>query len=170
MLRQVAAVFLVAGASANAAVASVTEDSGSGSYVYAEVVQADPIVEIVREPVRHEVCGSVQSPRKKRSATPLIVGGIIGGLIGNQFGSGSGRAATTVAGAALGGSLGADHGRRHSEDGNPIRHCELTEDYREYERVAGYRVKYRYDGEIHTAVTRERPSKYLKLELSVAPS
>ncbi len=31
----------------------------------------------------------------------------------------------------------------------------------------GYWVKYRYDGEICTAETREHPGKYLKLELRV---
>ena len=170
MLRQVAAIFLVAAVGANAAWANTAANSASGSYVYAEVVQADPIIEIVREPVRREFCTDTRAPRKKRSSTPLIVGGIIGGVIGNQFGSGSGRAAATVAGAALGGSLGADRSRRRSEGGNVQRHCEVSGEYREYERVAGYRVKYRYEGEIHTAETREHPGQYLKLELSVAPS
>ena len=32
----------------------------------------------------------------------------------------------------------------------------------------GYRVKYRYDGEIRAAETLERPGKYPKLELRVA--
>lgn len=170
MLTRIAAIFFVATVSANAAGQGVTQKNEAGTTVYAEVVQADPIIEFVREPVTRELCSDVSSSRTRRSATPLIVGGILGGLIGNQFGSGRGRTATSIAGAALGASLGADHARRRSEGGKPIRHCELTEGYREYERVAGYRVKYRYDGEIHTVETIDHPGKYLKIERFVRPS
>ena len=163
--RSGSAVALLVLASTNAVEASELQPNEPGRYFYAEVVQADPIIEVVRNPVLREVCHDV--PRRK-SVTPHIVGGIIGGVLGNQIGSGSGRTAATIAGAVLGTSLGADHARKRRD--SHAQRCELKEDYREHEQVVGYRVKYRYDDEIRTAETREHPGKYLKLELRVASS
>ncbi|MFB3104456.1 MAG: hypothetical protein ACE1ZA_05955, partial [Pseudomonadales bacterium] len=79
-----------------------------------------------------------------------------------------GRTAATIAGAALGASLGADHARKRRD--SHAERCELSEDYHERERVVGYRVTHRYDGEIRTAETQEHAGKYLKLEFMVASS
>ena len=162
--RRGAALALIALASTNAVEASELQPTEPGRYVYAEVVQADPIIEVVRDPVLREVCHDV----RRKSVTPHIVGGIIGGVLGNQIGSGSGRTAATIAGAALGASLGADHARKRRD--SHAQRCDVKEDYREHEQVVGYRVKYRYDDEIRTTETREHPGKYLKLELRVASS
>ena len=99
MLRQVAAIFLVAAVGINVAWANTAANSAPSSYVYAEVVQADPIITIVREPVRRELCRDAHASPRMQSSTPLILGGIIGGVIGSRFGSGSGRVGTTIAGA-----------------------------------------------------------------------
>ena len=163
--RRGAGVALIALASTNAVEASELPPTEPGRYVYAEVVQADPIIEVVRDPVLREVCYDVTRSAKRKSVTPHILGGIIGGVVGNQIGSGSGRTAATIAGAVLGTSLGADHARKRRD--SHAKRCKVTEDYREHERVAGYRVKYQYDGELRTAETREHPGKYLKLELRV---
>jgi len=166
--RSGSAVALLVLASTNAVEASELQPKEPGRYFYAEVVQADPIIEVVRDPVLREVCHDVPRTDKRKSVTPHILGGIIGGVLGNQIGSGSGRTVATIAGVVLGTSLGADHSRKRRDSG--VQHCELTEAYREHERVAGYRVKYRYDGELRTAETREHPGKYLKLELRVVSS
>ncbi len=166
--RSSSAVALLMLASTNAVATSDLQLEEPGRYIYAEVVQADPIIEVVRDPVLREVCHNVPGTQKRKSVTPHILGGIIGGVLGNQIGSGSGRTVATIAGAVLGTSLGADHSRKRRD--SDVKHCELTEDYREHERVAGYRVKYRYDGELRTAETRKHPGKYLKLELRVASS
>ena len=141
----------------------------SNNYVYGEVLEADPIIEIVREPVEHEVCYPPSKASQGTSKTPLIAGGIIGGLLGHQFGSGRGRVATSIAGAALGASVGADHARKRREASSDLR-CDITKKYREYERVAGYRVKYRYDGQIHTTETKTHPGDQIRLELTTAAS
>ncbi|MCH8142923.1 MAG: glycine zipper 2TM domain-containing protein [Proteobacteria bacterium] len=164
--RRGAAIALIALTSTNAVEASELQPTEAARYVYAEVVQADPIIEVVRDPFIREVCRDVHQSEERQSVTPHILGGIIGGVVGNQIGSGSGRTAATIAGAALGASLGADHARKRRD--SHAERCELTEDYHERERVVGYRVTYRYDGEIRTAETQERPGKYLKLELRVA--
>ena len=168
-LSRIAGLVLLVVASAQAVAGDLPENEEPGTYVaYAEVVQADPIVEVVREPVATEICRAV--PSSHRSKTPVVVGGIIGGLIGNQFGSGRGRTATTIAGTALGASVGADHSRKRSRERSGVQRCEATEHYREYERIAGYRVTYRYDGETYTTETKEHPGTHLKLELSAASS
>ena len=104
-----------------------------------------------------------------RSKTPLIAGGIIGALIGNQFGSGRGRAATTIAGTALGASLGADVARGRREQ-SVAAQCETTSEVREYERITGYRVTYRYAGHIYNVETATDPGEYIRLRLSPAAS
>ena len=163
--RRGATVALIALVSTTQVKANELPPTEPGRYVYAEVVQADPIIEVVRDPVLREVCYDVARSEKRKSVTPHILGGIIGGVVGNQIGSGSGRTVATIAGAALGTSLGADHARKQRD--SHAQRCQVTEDYREHERVAGYRVKYQYDGELRTAETREQPGKYLKLELRV---
>ena len=141
----------------------------SNNYVYGEVLQADPIIEIVREPVEREVCYPPSEVSQGTSKTPLIAGGIIGGLLGHQFGSGRGRVATSIAGAALGASVGADHARKRRDESSDLR-CDITKEYREYERVAGYRVKYRYDDRIHTTETKTHPGDQIRLKLATAAS
>lgn len=165
--RIVVALCLIPG---GAAVASSTwQQDEPGPYVYAEVLDAQPVVEITREPVQAHVCHDVEVPGR-RSATSAVVGGIVGGLIGNQFGSGSGRTATTIAGAALGATIGNDHARGNSEKVEIEERCERVSDYRESERVVGYRVKYRFSGEIHTVMTVRHPGEHLRLRLSAEPA
>ena len=113
----------------------LTDPSGGGYYVYADVVDVSPRYgwrEVV-EPVRH--CVEVVEPRRSawnrrrdryreeggrhdggRDAAAGLVGGLIGGLIGNQFGGGDGKKALTVAGALLGASVAQDHARRRDLD------------------------------------------------------
>jgi uncharacterized protein YcfJ len=108
-------------------------------YVWAEVVDVDPIVRTswVDEPV--EVCRDVRDERRwrdrpdrhdryddryetrhRRDADPgaVIVGGVLGGLLGNQFGGGNGKKALTAVGAVLGASIAAEASRgggRHDD-------------------------------------------------------
>lgn len=148
---------------------STWQQDESGPYVYAEVVDVQTVLEITREPVQAEICHDVEV-QGRRSATPTVVGGIVGGLIGNQFGSGSGRTATTIAGAALGATIGNDHARGKNDKVEIEERCEHVSDYRESERVVGYRVKYRFNGEIHTVMTAGHPGEYLRLRLSATPA
>ncbi|MCA1778131.1 MAG: hypothetical protein LC637_01750, partial [Xanthomonadaceae bacterium] len=62
-------------------------------YVYAPVVDVEPLYVTEQVPVEHEVCWQERGYRQTRggSATGTIAGAIIGGVIGNQFGGGSGK-------------------------------------------------------------------------------
>ena len=152
------------------AMSSDTLTTRTGQTVYAEVVDARPIIEVVRERSTAHVCRHVETPAGPQSATPPIVGGIIGGVIGNQFGSGRGRTLSTVAGAALGGAVGLDHARKNRPPATVMERCEPEASVREYERVVGYRVTYRYNGELHVIETDEHPGDRLALEVQLAPA
>ncbi len=140
------------------------------------VLKVDPLYETIRvnhpeqrcwnERVRH------RSSRGRGSYTPMIAGAIVGGVVGNQFGKGSGKDAMTVAGALLGGSVGNDMGRsnhRRSYVTNE-RRCETVDNFREKRELAGYNVKYRYDGKTFWTRTDNRPGRYIDLQVSVVPT
>ena len=151
---------------------------GNAYYAYAKVVDVEPIVRVVRvsSPERRccdeEVTHYAPAPREPGSYTPMILGGIVGGLVGNQFGSGRGNTALTAAGALLGASVGRDRafprgvGRRHAAI---ERRCQVTEAFREEERVDGYRVTYSYQGRSFVTRMDHDPGPEMQVRVSVAP-
>ena len=143
--------------------ASTVVHEQSTPVVIATVLSAQPITEIVRQPISKEVCYEPQQARN--SKTPAIVGGILGGLVGNQFGSGSGRTATTIAGAALGASIGADRSRREHQRYRSPRHCEVRTEYEESRQIVGYRVSYELDGQTYVTQTEHNPGKTITIEV-----
>ncbi len=104
------------------------------------------------------------------SYTAEVVGAIVGGAIGNQFGGGRGQDAMTVAGAALGASVahemdrGQDRRLRTAD-----RRCKVVEQVRGPKQVAGYRVKYRYDGQTFWTRTRRHPGEWMPVEVTIDP-
>ncbi|MDT8409108.1 MAG: glycine zipper 2TM domain-containing protein [Wenzhouxiangellaceae bacterium] len=141
-------------------------------YVYAPVVDVEPVYRTEQVPVEREVCWQERGYRHSRggSATGTIAGAIVGGVIGNQFGGGSGRKALTVAGAALGASVGHDAGKSHRR-GGPVSYerCEVQVDYESRSYTSGYRVQYEYQGEIYQTRTRSRPGEVIRLEVAARP-
>lgn len=134
------------------------------------VLEATPIYQIVQVPERREVCHDREVRHHRGNAAPTVFGAIVGGVVGNRFGGGNGRRAMTVAGAAMGAAIGNDagrsrgHGRSHIET-----RCETVRDYREEERIAGYRVQYEYNGQVYTTRTDRAPGRYIDLQVSVTP-
>jgi len=127
--------------------AAASAQSSPIHYVYAPVVDVEPVYVTEQVPVEHEVCWQERGYRKTHggSATGTIAGAIIGGVIGNQFGGGSGKKVLTAAGAALGASVGHDatrSQRRHR--GHPVAYerCEIQVDYESRSYVSGYDVRY----------------------------
>ena len=145
-------------------------------YVYAPVVDYEPIYVTERVPVEREVCWQERGYRnhgRKRgnSATGTIAGAIIGGVIGNQFGGGSGKKALTAAGAALGASIGHDASKHRRRHGGPVSYerCEIQVDYESRSHTSGYNVRYEYNGEIFETRTRSAPGDVIRLEVSARP-
>jgi uncharacterized protein YcfJ len=137
--------------------------------VYRTVRITEPVEECYEEVIYHED----YYDDDYRSATPMVAGGIIGGIVGNQFGSGDGKTFMTIAGTVLGGSIGRDIGasnRQHANnDDQIVTRCETIDHYREEEELEGYRVSYRYRGEMFHTTLPYHPGKKLKLSVSVQP-
>jgi uncharacterized protein YcfJ len=154
---------------------------GSGFYDFAKVVHVEPMMSHVRVSDPRRECAQEQVPVYEgdsgyRSGTPTILGGIIGGVVGNTMGYGRGKTVATVAGTVLGGSIGRDIGYQN----NPPRsgytryatqeNCRMVDDYREEERVDGYRVTYRYNGGEYVTRTDHDPGNKIRVHVDVQPA
>lgn len=142
-------------------------------YIYAPVVDYEPVYVTERVPVEREVCWQERGYRESRgySATGTIAGAIIGGVVGNQFGGGSGKKALTAAGAALGASVGHDASKRNRRHARPVSYqrCEVQVDYEQRSYTSGYKVRYEYNGEVLQTRTRSAPGDVIRLEVSARP-
>ena len=156
-------------------------------YDYAKVLDVEPIVSVVRVQTPQRECWDEEvvhrAPRRgyhagAHSFTPAILGGILGGVVGNQFGHGSGKTAMTVGGALLGASVGNDlarrshraYGRGHTYTYTTTEErCRVTNAYHEEERIDGYRVRYRYKGEIFQTLLDHDPGPRLRVRVQLSP-
>lgn len=147
-------------------------------YQYAKVVSSDPIYETVSYDVPVEQCRDetvAYHDRRGRSATGPILGAIIGGALGNAVGHKKrNKQVGTVVGAVLGGSIGADISRRNRYYRDDVRYttrqvCSVVHEERVEERLAGYRVTYRYGGEIYTTEMDHDPGPTLPVRVRVTP-
>lgn len=104
-------------------------------------------------------------------AAGTIAGGILGGVVGNQFGHGGGRTAMTVAGTLIGASIGNDLSGRAPRHGRVIERerCERVDRVEYDERLVGYRVEYRYQGQTFVTRTEEHPGRRIPVRVAVEP-
>jgi uncharacterized protein YcfJ len=148
------------------------------SYVdTARVISVKPVYRLVEVSVPYEECwdekiaGSSHTYRARDSYVAPIAGAIVGGVIGNQFGGGSGKDALTVGGALLGAAIGDNvrkTPRRHSSPRYEQR-CSTTYETNTREELDGYKVKYRYNGEVfHTRMPYD-PGDSIRLRVSITP-
>lgn len=162
-------------------------------YDYARVIDVDPIVRYVqvRTPVRE--CweetryydtgyGPQHYDRPHGEAGATIAGGIIGGVIGRQFGGGKGRDAMTLVGTLVGAAIGnerarqrnaygdrLDYGASYEREAYPVTRCDTRYQSHEEERIDGYRVTYRYNGQTYTTRTDYDPGDRLRVRVAVSP-
>lgn len=161
-----------------AAQAGHPRDYDGGSFFdEAEVVRVEPIVRHVRVTIPREECWDEEVPVYRsgyQSATPMILGGIIGGVVGSTMGKGDGRTAATVAGTVLGGSVGRDVGHANQRPDSYATavetRCRQVADYREEERIEGYDVTYRYQGEQYTTRMPRDPGERIRVRVTVEPA
>ncbi len=169
---------------AGSAVASGRNDARTRYYVDAPVVDVEPITRHVRVSEPREVCRDARVHHTERgrgrgrgpgAAKGAIVGTLLGGAIGNNVANDSddrrtARLAGAVLGGVLGHSVGGSRGRGPERDVvRTERRCHTEEvSYRE-ERVAGYRVTYRYDGRLMTTRRDHRPGDRIRVRVSVDP-
>jgi uncharacterized protein YcfJ len=144
-------------------------------YDKAKVIDVKPMMEVVQVPVHSRECWTDEVEYSGRRSDPnagMVAGGIIGGVLGNQLGKGHrDRGVATVAGTIIGGAIGRDVARR--QEAEPYvtqeRTCRTTNKYYEEERLAGYRVTYRYRGRTFTREMAEEPGKFVRVRVALEP-
>jgi uncharacterized protein YcfJ len=177
----VTAVMLLAGAATAQADHDYEQRGNSrAQYDYARVLSAQPIVKYVTvtTPVREcwEETRYHTNRYYPRNGPGTLLGAIIGGVIGHQVGSGRGNDAATIAGALIGAAVGNDAARqgdarygndRHSRQ---VERCETR--YREHreERIDGYRVTYRYNGQKYRTEMPYDPGERIRVRVDVRPA
>lgn len=147
------------------------------AYDEAEVVDVEPVRELVRHVTPREECRleRVRARTRHRSATAPIVGAVVGGAIGNAVGHNKrNKQVGAIVGAVLGGSIGADiareHDRHHRGRAWERREiCRVVEDISHEEEIVGYDVTYRYGGRTHTARMSRDPGDSVRVRVRVAP-
>lgn len=144
-------------------------------YDRAKVVEVLPIKEVVRvaEPRRDCWTEEVEHSRYQRRdvAGSTLVGAIIGGVVGHNVARGDDRGPATAAGTVIGAVIGNNAAKertarepRYSTE----QHCRVSEEYREEERIAGYRVTYRYQGHTYTQQMDRDPGRFVRVRIAVA--
>lgn len=160
------------------AAAQASADRGA-VYDFAQVIDARPIVRVVTVTTPERECWEEQreyTVRRPRvgGAGGTLVGAIIGGVIGHQFGSGSGNDAATAAGALIGAAVGSDSARRGADYEDtyvrPVRRCQTNYSSREEERIDGYDVTYRYNGQTYRTRMPYDPGERLRIRVDVRPA
>lgn len=152
------------------------------SYDYAKVISSQPIVNYVTvsTPVREcweEMQYYTVDRRARGTGGSTLLGAVIGGVIGHQVGSGRGNDAATVAGTLIGAAIGNDAARQRHGDAysterhsRPVERCKTT--YREHqeERIDGYRVTYRYNGQRYMTEMPYDPGRKIKVRVDIRPA
>ena len=151
--------------------AAVSEHSFIGK---ARVIEAVPQYETVEVANPVTECWTERVARndhRRGGYTAPLAGGIVGGVVGNQFGRGRGKTALTIAGALLGASIGNDHNTSHYRGRRGVEHvqrCETVDRYEQQQQLAGYRVKYRYEGQTYYTQTAEHPGNFIPVRVKVS--
>ena len=143
----------------------------------ARVIDVEPIYQTVAIQEPEQVCWdedvSYYDPDQKRY-TGTVLGGVIGGALANGLhqGRGKGKDAATLAGVLLGGAIGHDisqHASHGHQKAVTQRFCETRNHTTYEEQVVGYRVKYRYRGQVYTTRTEHHPGKWIPVRINVTP-
>ena len=143
-------------------------------YDYAKVTNVEPLYRTVRINTPRQECWDeerVNYNQGYRSGTPMIIGGLIGGALGHQIGKGRGKDVATVAGALLGGSIARDVQQKNSGGRTNTYFetvCRTVDDYHTEERIEGYRVSYKYRGQIYTSRMDREPGKRVRVRVRVS--
>lgn len=157
--------------------AGCSQVSAQTQYVYADVIESRPIYQTVSVSMPREQCWNEQvavREERRNSNTPVVVSSIVGGALGNALGNNkSSQRVGAVVGAVLGHSVGRDivaaNNRSQPMRYQTVRHCETVNEYRHEERLTGYHVRYRYNGEDYSIQTDRDPGSQIRLQVQVTP-
>jgi len=148
------------------------------SYHDARVMSSTPVYHVIETSVPTRQCREVEVVRSSsrhhyRSHTPGLLGAVIGGAIGNAVGhSNTNKKVGTVVGAILGGSIGrdiADNEYSRAPRLETVERCETVSHYEQEEKLVGYDVVYRYNGEEYKVRMPEDPGATVRVRVNVEP-
>ncbi|WP_455201192.1 glycine zipper 2TM domain-containing protein [Kaarinaea lacus] len=141
---------------------------------YAKVIHVKPIYRKVRVVYPEQQCWreEVKKPvtRRVNHASPeaVVLGGFIGGVIGHELGKNNNPELATVAGALIGSTLVHNANTQYYRTGEyrvyQRRHCRTENHYRTERQLKGYRVTYRYRGELYTTRMKHHPGKRIPID------
>lgn len=158
-----------------------SQASGRSNYAYAKVLSAEPIIDYVtvKTPVQEcwqETQYQAVDTYRPVSAGGTLLGAVIGGVVGHQFGSGRGNDAATVAGTLIGAAIGNDAAQRragaYGVEQRPVTVERCATRYQEHreERINGYRVLYRYQGQKYLTEMPYDPGAKIRVRVDVRPA
>lgn len=135
----------------------------------AQVVSSKPIYERVTK--THRECSMetvpVDAPRE-HSVGGAVVGGVAGALIGSQIGKGTGKKAATVVGGVAGAMAGDRVASSKPPQTREVENCREVENVGEtVEKLKGYKVVYRYNGQDITTILPYQPGSTIRIGVSV---
>lgn len=171
MLRNTAAALLAC----SLGVAHAGHDERGPGRGFGKVLHVKPVYETVTETLPPERCrqrhdGGYFGDRDS-ALVGTLVGGVLGGVLGNQVGGGNGRTAMTIAGTVIGAVVGNRVGE--GVDARAARGPDYActgGDYAEtHEALVGYRVKYRYRGQVFTTHTDYDPGDWIRVDRRSKP-
>lgn len=146
---------------------------------YAKVVHVKPIYKKVRVSYPEQQCWheEVRKPIKRRvnhsAPEAVFLGGLIGGVVGHELGRHNNPELATVAGAIIGSTLVHSANTQYYRTGEyrvqQRRHCRTENVYRIERRLKGYRVTYRFKGELYTTRMKHHPGKRIPVNVEVTP-
>ena len=141
---------------------------------YARVLDVEPVYRYHREPVRDHSCTRYEPGRSRyNSYTATVLGAVIGGALGHRIGDSHGDpTAAAVAGGLLGASVGRDVGHRVN-DNRDLRAegpCRVKHRQETRRQLVEYKVRYRYNGQVHLARMDYDPGEWVKLDVNVTPA
>jgi len=187
-IKRVTAGLAAATALLGLATAAVADHSSYGRgnagpvYDYAQVISSEPVLRFVTvtTPVREcweETEYYTVDPRRFRGAGGTLIDAIIDGVVGHQFGSGRGNDAATIAGSLIGAAIGDDASRRNYassggsvEESRVVQRCKTQLRRHQEERIDGYRVVYRYNGQKYATTMPNDPGRRIRVRVDVRPA
>lgn len=145
---------------------------------WAKVTKVQPITRVIQQRLPQQECWNeqvqyVQRPQRRNSNTGTILGTIVGGVIGNNITHN--RGAGTVIGAVIGASVGNELSSQGNYRSNANiyyenqRHCRVNQGISYQERVLGYNVWYRYQGNEYKTQMDHHPGKRIRVRFSIEP-
>lgn len=151
--------------------------TNQSTVVSAQVVDVQPLVEVVTERIPFENCRPervfVAERKPLAAAIPTAIGAVIGGTVGRVLGrNSSSRDLITGAGAVVGGTVGYQrHRRTNNEEGYYVTEdvCVTEFEVRERERINGYRVSYRYGDEVYQTRAASDPGPTIPVRVRLEP-